>query len=150
MAFTRRYSPPSSATPDANVLLLVFPSLLRAVKAIFTLGFILTFISVFSAAVVHLNLGVHAIAVISLLGYDLGFSDLSRFRALLVPLGCTIRGVPYQIPLIGNHFSWSLYQKYIGLHYLFVAFLFSFYLPTLMCLFQGPLLGCPVLCFSLL
>jgi hypothetical protein len=60
------------------------------------------------------------------------FLDLSKFGALLAPLGCAIHGVPYLIAFSDGPFSWSLYQEYIGLHYSFIAFPFIFCLLTLM------------------
>jgi len=43
-------------------------------------------------------------AVDFLLGYRLSDLDLSRFVTLFTPLGCTIRGAPYQTILLAITF----------------------------------------------
>jgi hypothetical protein len=83
-------------------------------------------------------------------GLQIRLLDLSRFVALLAPLGCAIHGAPYQTTLIGDHFSWSSYEEYVKPRYLFDVFPFNFFLPPLMRLIRGSLLGCPALCFYLL
>lgn len=87
-------------------IVISFLCFLRAVKANFTISFYLTFKSVFSNVVVHLLVCSYSYFFARL---KFGFSDLSRFDALLAPLGCDIRGAPYRITFIGDHFSWSLY-----------------------------------------
>jgi hypothetical protein len=76
-----------------SLFLFVFCSFFfRVIKGIFTLVFVLTFINVFSAVVVHLWV-CYCSYFFAWLWF--GFSDLSKFRVLLKPFGCAIRGVPY-------------------------------------------------------
>jgi hypothetical protein len=121
-----------------------FPSFLQAVKAISTIGFVFTLVSVFFVAVVYLWI---CYCNCFFVGLQIGLLDLLRFVALLAPLGCSICGAPYQTALTDDHFSWSLYQEYIRLHHLFDVFFFNFCLSTLMRLIRGSLLSCPTLYF---
>jgi hypothetical protein len=81
---------------------LAFPSSLQVVKAITTIGFVLTFMNVFFAAMVYLWV---SYCIYFFVGLQIGLLDLSKFVALLPPLGCTICGTPYQTALTGDHFS---------------------------------------------
>jgi len=74
------------------MFLFALPSLLQIVKVIFTIGFILTFTSVFSAAMIHIWVWYYSCFFAEL---RFGLSDLSRFVAFLSPLGYAIHGAPY-------------------------------------------------------
>lgn len=117
----------------------VFPSSLQVVKTITTIGFVLTLMSIFFAAVAYLWVRYCSYFFVRL---QIGLLNLLKFVALLPPLGCTIRSAPYQIALTGDHFSWSLYQEYIGPRHLFDAFPFNFYLLPLMRFSRSSLLSC--------
>lgn len=86
--------------------LFIFCSFFGAIKAIFTFGFVLTFISVFSAMVVHIWV-YHCSCFFAWQLFE--FSDLLKFGALLTHLGCAISDEPYQIAFNGDHFSWFLF-----------------------------------------
>jgi hypothetical protein len=105
---------------------LAFPSFLRAVKVISTICFILTLISVLFAAMIYLCVCYFSYFFA---GLQIELLDLSRFVAILASRRCTIRCAPYQIALIDDHFSWSMYQEYIGPRHLYDVFPFSFCLP---------------------
>jgi hypothetical protein len=80
-----------------SLFLFVFCSFyFRAIKGIFTLSFVLTFINVFSVVVVHLWVCYTAVA--SLLGYGLGFrtfQSLGPFlRILTVPFVVYLTKLP--------------------------------------------------------
>jgi hypothetical protein len=87
--------------------LFIFCSFFGAIKAIFTFGFVFTFISAFSTMVVHIWV-CHCSCFFAWLLFE--FSDLSKFGALLTHLGCAISDVPYQIAFSGDYFSWYLFQ----------------------------------------
>jgi hypothetical protein len=126
---------------------LFFPSFLWATKAISTIGFVLTITNVFFDAMVYL--WVYYCSCL-FTGLQIGLLALLRFVALLAPLGCATCGALYQTTLIGDHFYWCSYQENIGTRHLFDAFPFNLFLPSLMRLIWGSLLGCPALCFYLL
>jgi hypothetical protein len=79
----------------------------QAVKAIFTFGFVLTFISIFLLKWFHIWV-CYCSYFFARLQFE--FSNLSRFGAFLTPLSYIIRGVPHKIAFSCDHFSWSLYQ----------------------------------------
>jgi hypothetical protein len=109
-----------------SLFLFVFYSYFRAVKAIFTLGFVLTFISVFSVVVVHLWV-CHYSCFFAWLQF--GFLDLSSFGALLTPICCAIRGVPYQITFsVRPLFLVFVPRIYRAASFICCIFLFFFYL----------------------
>lgn len=137
------HPPPSQLLVFFFMSLFAFSNLLQAVKAIFTISFVLTFISAFSVAVVYLQMCYCNYFFIEL---QIWLSDLSKFATLLAPLGCSICNAP----CLADNFSWSSCQEYIRPHHLFNSFPFNFCFITLIMLIQNSLMSCPTLWFSLL